>query len=450
VDQRDRDVLTTRLLARVSIVALFSLAAATGHAGPKDATVYPTVVEVAPGTFVPAAASDDQRARDASAVIDATLLDTAGDLGVTAKRGGPEGFPALTKAPADWVIVPRLVLSPDAVRVKLVAVAPGSRVELAREERLTTQELSTLEVRTVVMLRDVFDAGRIPERNPRSEAATTLPEVPAAPPSAGRPVLALNSTVLGGYFGFTIQRASGSKDTRLVYPLVALGAGLGLGASLLVADEWDVTTGDAWYLSAGMWWPAASGLLLAEGYGVKPDLQFTYGLIGALGGVGLATTGIALSGSMTDGDAVLTHSGGGFGALFGAMVQMAYRGETAGSLTKGLGWGAATGVVSLGAVATVVNVPASRVLLVDLSTSLGGLLGAAAASPLLLVDETDATRTRLWLASAAAGAIGGGVIGWLATSPGTDGTGQLPFLPYVTYVPDPRGGTLDAGVTGRF
>jgi len=450
VDQRDRDVLTARLLARVSIVALISLAAATGHAGPKDATVYPTVVEVAPGSFSPAATAEDQRAREASAVIDATLLDTAGDLGLTAKRGGPEGFPALTKPAADWLIVPRLVLEPEAIRVKLVAVAPGSRVELAREERLSTQELSTLEVKTVVMLRDVFDAGRIPERDPRGDTGATVPEVPAAPPSAGRPVLALNSTVLGGYFGYTIQRASGSKDTRLVYPLVALGAGLGLGASLLVADEWDVTTGDAWYLSAGMWWPAASGLLLADGYGVKPDLQFTYGLIAALGGVGLATTGIALGGSMTDGDAVLTHSGGGFGALFGAMAQMAARGDTAGSLTKGLGWGAGAGVVSLGAVATVVNVPASRVLLVDLSTTLGGLLGAAAASPLLLVDETDATRTRLWLASAAAGAIGGGVIGWLATAPGTEETGRLPFLPYVTYVPSPRGGTLDAGVTGRF
>ena len=85
----------------------------------------------------------------------------------------------------------------------------------------------------------------------------------------GRPVLALNAAVLGGYVGFTIQKASGSADARLVYPLVALGTGLGLGASLLVADEWNITSGDAWYLAAGMWWPAASGFLLAEGYGAK-------------------------------------------------------------------------------------------------------------------------------------------------------------------------------------
>jgi hypothetical protein len=153
---------------------------------------------------------------------------------------------------------------------------------------------------------------------------------------------------------------------------------------------------------------------------------------------------------MSEGDAVLAHSGGAFGAVFGAMSQMAYRGETTGSLTRGIGWGAASGVVALGAAAVFVDVPASRVLLVDLSTSLGGLLGAAAASPLLLVDESDATRTRLWLASGAVGAIGGGIVGVIATAPGRLDGARWPFVPYVSYVPESRGGTLDWGVTGRF
>jgi hypothetical protein len=454
LDQRDRDVLSARSskrqsrLGRAKILGLLSLVGATAHAGPKDVRVQPTVVEVSPGHYAPAAQSDNPRAREASQVIDSTLLDTVGDLGLTPRTGRDTGAPASQPSP-DWLLAPRLVLEPEAVRVRLVMVAPGSRVELSREERLATVDLSTLEVRTVVMLRDVFDAGRASERDPASEPRTTLPPAPEAPPSSGRSVLALNIAVLGGYFGYTIQRASGSRDTRLVYPLVALGAGLGLGASFLVADEWDVTYGDAWYLAAGAWWPAASALLLGDGYGTKKDHRFGYSLLAAVGGAGLATMAIAGRG-MSEGDAVLAHSGGAFGAVFGAMSEMAYRGETTGSLTRGIGWGAASGVLLFGAAATFVEVPASRVLLIDLSTSLGGLLGAAAASPLLLVNEKDATRTRLWLAASAAGAIGGGIVGWIATAPGRLDGARWPLVPYVSYVPDPRGGALDMGVAGRF
>jgi hypothetical protein len=354
------------------------------------------------------------------------------------------------KRATEWIISPRIVAESAGLRIRIVAVAPGSRVELAREERLATADLGTLEVRTVVMLRELYDAGRAGERAPPGEVPERFEPAPEAPASSGRPVLALNSAILGGYFGFTIQRASGSRDTRLVYPLVALGAGLGLGASFLVADEWDVSHGDAWFLSAGAWWPAAAALLLGNGYGVKSERRYTYSLLAAVGGAGLATTAIAVSG-MSEGDAVLAHSGGAFGALFGAMFEMSYRGDPSGPLTRGIGWGAAGGVAALGTVATMVEIPASRVLLLDLSTSLGGLLGAAAASPLLLVDETDPTRTRLWLASATVGAIGGGVIGWFATSPGDgEGAAKPAFLPYVAIAPGASGARLDAGITGRW
>jgi len=66
--------------------------------------------------------------------------------------------------------------------------------------------------------------------------------------------------------------------------------------------------------------------------------------------------------------------------------------------------------------ATQVKVTSSRMLLIDLAASLGALTGAAAASPLLLVDEkADPTRNQLWLASIAAGTVIGGSIGWLST-----------------------------------
>jgi len=81
-----------------------------------------------------------------------------------------------------------------------------------------------------------------------------------------------------------------------------------------------------------------------------------------------------------------------------------------------MGYGAGIGVITAGALATQVKVTSSRMLLIDLAASLGALTGAAAASPLLLVDESeDPTRNRVWLASIAAGTVVGGAIGWFST-----------------------------------
>jgi hypothetical protein len=460
LDQRDRDVLGAasggprrerrRTVHRGRLAGAF-VALALSVSGP--ATASPREVAVLPATITMAperAPADEERARRAAAIVDATLRDTVGDLGLEVAPT-PTAEPVGAKPAARWTIAPRLTVEGPRLTLRLVAWAPSSRVELAREERFDAEKLTFLEVRTVVMLRELYDAGRRAEREPAPDPAARSPLEPSAPPSSGRAVLALNSAALGGYFGFTMQRASGSRDTRLVYPLVALGAGLGLGASLLVADEWDVGYGDAWYLAAGVWWPAGAGLILADAYGAEPQYRFAYSLVAAMGGAGLATFGIAGRG-MTEGDAVLTHSGGAFGALFGAMVTMGYRGETAGSLQLGLGWGAVTGVVGLGAVATQLDLPASRVLLLDLATSLGVLAGAAAASPLLLVEDSDATRTRLWLASAGAGAIAGGVIGWFATSSDEPRAAfRLPALPYASVLPASDGGTsIELGAVGRF
>jgi hypothetical protein len=429
-----------------ALFALSLLSSGVASASPREVTVVPTAID-ASREPTPGSAEQAQRA---AAIVDATLRDTVGDLGLELDPSPVPAEPPGTKPASEWWISPRVSVEGPRLTLRLVVMAPGSRVELAREEHFDAEKLTSLEVRTVVMLRDLYDAGRRAERETAPDPATRAPLEPAAPPSSGRAVLALSSAALGGYFGFTMQRASGSRDTRLVYPLVALGAGLGLGASLLIADEWDVGYGDAWYLAAGVWWPAGAGLLLADGYGVEPQYRFTYSLAAAMGGAGLATVGIA-GHSMTEGDAVLAHSGGAFGALFGAMVEMGYRGKTAGSLKLGLGWGAASGVLALGAVATQVDLSASRVLLLDLSTSLGGLAGAAAAAPLLLVDGSNATRTRLWLASAGAGAVAGGVIGWFATSSDQPKAAlSLPALPYVSVLPGAKGSGVELGAVGRF
>jgi hypothetical protein len=461
LDQRDRDVLGAESrapwrkrrstvhrggLVAGALVVLALFVSGTAAAAPREVSVLPSVITFAPER-TPA---DEERARRAVAVVDATLRDTVGDLGLQIDPT-PTPEPPGAKPLARWTIAPHLSVEGPRLTLRLVAWAPGSRVELAREERFDAEKLTSLEVRTVVMLRELYDAGRRAERQPIPDPNLRSPVEPAAPPSSGRAVLALHSAALGGYFGFTMQRMSGSRDTRLVYPLVALGAGLGLGASLLIADEWDIGHGDAWYLAAGLWWPAGAGLILADAYDAEPQYRYAYGLVAAVGGAGLATVAIAGRG-MTEGDAVLTHSGGAFGALFGAMVEMGYRGHTDGSLKLGLGWGASAGVVGFGALATQLDLSASRVLLLDLATSLGVLSGVAAASPLLLADGSDATRTRLWLASAGVGAIAGGVIGWFATSSDEPRAAfRLPALPYASVLPAADGGTsIELGAVGRF
>ncbi len=319
-----------------------------------DASLSPTEVETSPGRVVAAATATDERARHAAAIVDSTLRETITDLGLSLYRETPELGGARELLGGEWRLSARLSVEATALHVWVTAVAPGSRVKLVRDERVPLSDDSALEVRAAVMLRDVVDAGRAARREPVREQAAGVPPAPTAPPSSGRPVLALTSVVLGGYFGFSIQRTSGSKDTRIVYPLVALGAGLGLGASLLVADEWNVGYGDAWYLAAGALWPGVAGLALTDGYGVSSQNRYAYSFLAALGGVGLATVSVATQ-PITEGDAVLTHSGGAFGALFGAMTEMAYHGDTGGSVVRGLGWGSLAGVLTLGATATAVE-----------------------------------------------------------------------------------------------
>jgi len=97
------------------------------------------------------------------------------------------------------------------------------------------------------------------------------------------------------------------------------GAGVGLGASLLIADEWDVGAGDAWFLSSGGIWPTAAAHLIYEGRfggasghaGPEGD-RWAFGLVGGTAGLTLATLSLSL-GDMESGGAVLAHSGGALG-----------------------------------------------------------------------------------------------------------------------------------------
>lgn len=417
-----------RSLTLAGALAIWPRAALADHDG---VVVLPTVVPVAtsptelPELRRPAAEDESALARWARA-LDASVTEAVQDLGLTldvSARVTPDSRTLsddglVTRASESWVISPRLELDGNKLRLRIVAVAPGSRVLLVRTQEVSPRELT---LRALVMTRDVVQAGRrAPEEPKPAEDAAPRATSPLVMParSAGRAVLALNSAAFGGYVGLSLQRASGSKDDRLTYPLIALGTGIGLGASMIVADEWDVGLGDAWFLSAGAWWPLASGFLLADGYGVSPaDDRFVYGLVGAAGGMTLATTALTFKG-MGEGGATLTHSGGAFGMAFGAMTQLAFEGRTDKTPTRGMGYGAGAGVLVAGAFATQVQVASSRVLLIDLGAVLGGLTGAAAASPLVFADEQTEGKDRAWVGSVTLGFLAGGAVAYFMTEPG--------------------------------
>ena len=460
MDQRDRDVLTpsrAREALRRVLLGLFALVLVTTTArrlrAAETARLVPTGVEATPGRYAPASASQDEEVRRRGAEIDQTVAEALEDMGLevvaSAENASADGdLPLIARG--GWAFAPRLELRSGGAILRVVAVTPGSRVLLVREEDLEGNEIRALSVRTVVMVRDLVEAGRSKNVDRRSSPRPSrVHRPPPRPVSSGRSVLALNATLLGGYLGYTMQRASESPNSRLVYPMVALGAGLGLGASLLVADEWNISEGDAWYLAAGVYWPGASGFLIADSYGKKVEQRYLYGLLGATTGVGLGTFALA-TGKLSEGGAVLTHSGGAFGMLFGAMTELAIDPETEGTPTRGLGFGAGVGVLAAGVVATQVDISASRMLLVDLSVTLGGLGGAALASPLLFVEESNPTQTRLWLGAVAGGAVAGGFIGWYFTDSDDKQASAFNVVPYAARTPSPYGESFDVGLMGTF
>lgn len=453
----DRTARGRRQIGATALALL--LAAGPLHAGETDAVLLPVdVVRLdAAGDAVP---STEPAEGTLEAELATTVREGLEDLGLRVKSGelaAPAENTALAElAPLDWVIAPRITRgAAGELRITIVARPPGSRVLKLREERVEERELG---VKTVLMLRDLTgrdDAAATPKASAPSGAPAAAPAatISSPPPSsAGRPILALNATIYGGLIGLALQQTSESRDSRLVYPMAALGAGLGLGASLLVADEWDITNGDAWFLAAGLWWPGASGFLLAKSYDVKLEDRYLYGVLGATSGVAAATFALTQH-PMTEGGATLTHSGGAFGMLFGAVGEVMVRGESPKTPVRGMGIGASAGVVVAGALATQVDLPSSRVLLLDLGLSVGALGGAALASPLLLVDETDPTRTRLWLAAVSAGAIGGGIVTYLATDSWTDPaprTGDFRVAPFAAALPAEHGADVTLGVVGAF
>jgi hypothetical protein len=339
----------------------------------------------------------------------------------SAANGTPEG--------GTWVISPRIeAASGGDYVVRIVAVPPDGHELRVRVETVPADSVG---VRGLVMLRDLLSpsaAAQAAVEQEREEAAKGSAQGIMHPPrSQGRAVLAVSSALFGGFTAYSLQRSSGSDDPRVLYPLLALGTGIGIGAALLVTDEWNITTGDAWFLSAGGFWGATSAFLLVAGNNLQPfDDRYAWGVGGGLIGASLATFALTRA-TMDDGDAMLAHSGGLLGLLFGGTVQLLHDGKTPAEATpyQGMGYGAAAGLLAAGVLATRVTTSPSRVLLIDVGVGGGALLGAAAASPLIFKNLTE-PHTRGWLSATLGGSLLGGALAWYLTRDSAPKLGWLP------------------------
>jgi hypothetical protein len=426
-------------LSALALLALLVWCRPASAEGKAAVVVWPTLT---PAGDAPAATSLHRpQATDGGLIeraqeLDATLRDAVQDLGFTLDVSDPGPTQEHTRdvdllqrahstgvaveGGGTWVVSPRIEsVGGGAYMVRIVAAPPRGRELRVRVETVSGDSVY---VRGLVMLRELLSpqtaaAAAVEQDREQTGRGTSL-GIMSTLHSQGRAVLAANAALFGAFTAFSMQRAVGqSDDPRVLYPLLVVGTGIGIGGALLVADEWDVTSGDAWFLAAGGWWSAASGFLIAAGQDVQPlSDRYTWGVVGGVLGVGVATLGLTRT-TMDEGDAILAHSGGVLGLLFGGAVESLYRGTTYVTPSTGFGVGAAVGLLAAGALATRVTVSPSRVLLIDVGAGAGALLGAAAASPLLfqnLKHPTD-SNTRGSVSATVGGSIVGGVVAWWLT-----------------------------------
>ncbi len=370
--------------------------------------------------------------------IEATLKDTAQDLDLSLDLTGQipgdgvSDLDLIKRAAAGvWVISPRLeVLGKDTFLLRIVAVPPKSATLLVRVEKVEGPQVS---VRSVVMLKD-FVSMKLGTGPTPTTADDAMPRPDdESGRSRGRPILAASTTLFGLYAALSIQKSSQSDDQRLLYPLLALGSGLGLGASLLAADEWNVTPGVAWTVAGGTWWGVIAGLNIAAGRNVQPtEDRYGWGFIGGLTGTSLAVTALALK-RHDEGDAALVHSGAALGTFTGGLLEGIYCGDVKGCVrdstkstpSTGIGYGAAFGLVGGGVLAAFVDTSAQRVLFVDLGLGLGALAGASAASPLGFGDKTE-KKQRGFLIAVGSGTLLGGALAYFLTRDKSTPSSQPP------------------------
>ena len=320
-----------------------------------------------------------------------------------------------------WVLSPQLVTNGRGVMLlRLILVPGGVRHAIMRQEQLQPGEATLL---AALMVRDLINVGR--GRGSTSPAIETTssraaPKLETA--SDGSSVLALSAAIYGGFVGYSLQVTSGSNDARLTYPLIAVGAGMGAGAAMLAAREWDITLADAGYMTGSVLWSTVGTTMLTAAYDVQPTSdRYGWAVGGSLIGLGLGGFGLSLKRATLFGGA-MRHAGGVWGSVLGAGAEYAVRGSLTLVPRHGLGYGAIAGVVAGGVLAHTLDGELKRLLMVDLGAGLGGVAFAAIGSPLLISERTEA-KTRAWVLLSGVGVLAGGLTAyWLTSDAGTSDT----------------------------
>ena len=309
-----------------------------------------------------------------------------------------------------WVLSPRLERDGGRWQLRFVAVAPGERELRVRLDDTTALDLparALVALRQLLLRRSTATAAASEVAPPTAYA----PGVLAAPRTSGRMVLALHGTAFGAFAGYAVERSSGADDSRLLFPLLALGGTVGAGAAILAADEWNLSSDSAYAVGIALVAGTAAGYAVGSeySYGNPSTSPFAYGVGGGIGGLALGITALA-QGAGPD-VAPVVGSGAFLGALTGALSARMIGGALQAPATAGIGEGVAAGLVGATIVAATATPDPNRLVNLDLGAGLGALVGAAAGSPFLL-QSTSTTSDRAFLACTMGGAAAGAVLGW--------------------------------------
>lgn len=353
-------------------------------------------------------------------LVDATLRGAALDLGLVVHQ--------LVKAQVltteDYLTWEQQLPRPDSDKITLGALLIQHTSELhlrlvaLNDEGFmfnvtTPVDASNLEVATVRALTQLSKQFTPAREHPPTQHTGAI--VPLEDPSQGKATLAAAGALFGGYLGFAIENVGGSADAALVYPLVALGAGVGVATALVAAEEWPVSRPRAWYIAGGGFWLTGAAVLVAY----EQDLahasdRYPYGLIGTAVGIGVASA-VSSYREVSEPQALLSHEGGAFGTLAGGLIDRLVNPDDARLPALGMGVGGSVGWLTASLIGPFLlpELSSSRVLFAGLGGSLGALAGAAVASPALVnADRREPKKEGILFASALGGLVLGSVVGY--------------------------------------
>jgi hypothetical protein len=318
------------------------------------------------------------------------------------------------------------------------ATSLQSKIEILPKKRVL--------VRTLVTLRQILS--KAPTAPPTCDKSEPTEPAAGAPGWSRGRVLLVTSTAVFGFAGsYAIYEASQTDNLSVLFPLLALGTGVGIGTGFLVSEEWNITPSVASVLTAGTWWGVWAGYNFGVASNVQPDRdRFAWGLAGGLAGTVLSATTASLH-TFSDNEAALIHSASGIGGLIGYELESIING----SVNLNFGWGWAIGTCSGYAAGSVgsfflkPDITTSRILVTDLGFVVGTLAGVSIASP-LLVKNSSPDNSRVFLASGLGGGLIGAGIAFALSKQIGGSSSKAAFFPIVA--PTPHG--IDAAIVGSF